>query len=142
MLMELLCRRALEGDGSGERPSHQIALTICESCRRGWQNGAGREIEVGPEVIDRARCDAEVLGSLSAGQPERLTTTVTPRIRRQVLARDHHRCTVPGCRSARNLDLHHIEYQRDGGSNELWNLMTAGYKPREARAAVAKARPT
>lgn len=123
-LMEILCRRALEGDGTVDRPSHQIAITVCESCGRGWQNGAGREIEVGPEVVDRARCDAEVIGSLRVEQPERLTATVTPRIRRQVLARDHHRCTVPGCRSARNLDLHHIEYQRDGGSHESQNLTT------------------
>jgi hypothetical protein len=121
-LMEILCRRALEGDGSSERPAHQIAMTICESCERGWQNGAGRELEVGPEVIDRARCDAELIGSLDAEQPARVTATVTPRVRRQVLARDRHRCTAPGCRSARNLDLHHIEYQRDGGEHELWNI--------------------
>ncbi len=121
-LMEILCRRALEGGAGSERPAHQIAITVCESCERGWQNGAGREIEVGPEVIERARCDAELLGSLSAEQPARVTATVTPRVRRQVLARDRYRCTAPGCRSARNLDLHHIEYQRDGGGHELWNL--------------------
>jgi hypothetical protein len=40
-------------------------------------------------------------------------------MRRQIFARDHHRCTVPGCRSARNLDLHHVEYQRDGGTHDL-----------------------
>jgi RuvA, C-terminal domain len=191
-LMEILCRQALEGGGRSERPAYQIAITVCESCDRGWQNGAGREIEVGPEVIERARCDAELLGSLTAAQPARVTTTVTPRLRRQVLARDHHRCTAPGCRSARNLDLHHIEYQRDGSEHELWNitvlcsghhqqlhdgalvirgkapdalefvwreprgdgagtaaidrdareaLLAAGYKPREARAAVEHARP-
>ena len=81
-----------------------------------------REIEVGPEVIERARCDAEEIGSLTAGEPERVRTTVTPRVRRQVLARDHHRCTVPGWRSARNLDLHHIEFREHGGSHEMGNL--------------------
>ena len=121
-LMEILCRRALEGQAGPDRPAHQIAITVCESCGRGWQNGAGREIEIGPAVIERARCDAELIGSLAAERPARVTATVTPRLRRQVLARDHHRCTVPGCRSARNLDLHHIEYQRDGGMHELWNL--------------------
>jgi hypothetical protein len=123
-LIEVLCRRALEGDGSTERPPYQIALTLCESCGRGWQNGAGREVDVGREVMERARCDAELIGSVSAEEPERPRTTVTLRIRRQVLARDHHRCTVPGCRSARNLDLHHIEYRSHGGSNEIWNLTT------------------
>jgi len=121
-LMELLCRRALEGDAGLEPPAYQIAITVCESCKRGWQNGAGREIEVGPEVIERARCDAEMIGSLTAEQPARVTATVTPRVRRQVFARDHYRCTAPGCRAARNLDLHHIEYQRDGGGHALSNI--------------------
>jgi hypothetical protein len=31
---------------------------------------------------------------------------------------------ITGCRSARNLDLHHIEFQRDGGSHEIFNLTT------------------
>ena len=123
-LLEILCRRALDGGGSSERPAHQIAFTVCESCGRGWQSGAGREIEVPPEVVERARCDAEWIGSLEDPDPARVTATVTRRIRRQVLARDHHACTVPGCRSARNLDLHHIEYQRDGGGHELWNMTT------------------
>ena len=69
--IEALCRRALEGGGTSERPAHQIAITVCESCKRGWQNGAGREIEVGPEVIERAACDAELIGSLDAAQPAR-----------------------------------------------------------------------
>jgi len=120
--VETLCRRALERAAASERPAHQIAITVCKSCDRGWQDGAGREIEVGPEVIARARCDAELIGSLDAEQPARVTATITPRIRRQVLARDHHRCTVAGCRSARNLDLHHIVYQGDGGGHELWNI--------------------
>jgi RuvA, C-terminal domain len=121
-LMEILCRRALEGDRRSEGPAYQIAVTVCESCRRGWQNGAGREIAIEPAVVERARCDADVIGALHATQPERVFATVTPRVRRQVLARDHYRCTVPGCRSARNLDVHHIQYQRDGGGNELSNL--------------------
>jgi len=123
-LIEVLCRRALEGGGDTDCPPYQIAITQCEWCGRGWQNGAGREIDVGRDVVERARCDAELIGSLDSDEPERLRTTVTPRVRRQVLARDCHRCTVPGCRSARNLDLHHIEYRSSGGCNEMWNLMT------------------
>src|SRR5262245_6973504 len=121
-LIEVLSRRALEGSGTTDRPPYQIALTMCEWCGRGWQNGAGREVDVGPEVLERARCDAELLGSMDADEPERLRTTVTPRVRRQVFARDHHRCTVPGCRSSRNLDLHHIEFRSNGGTHEICNL--------------------
>jgi hypothetical protein len=39
-----------------------------------------------------------------------------------MFARDHHRCTAPGCRSARNLDIHHIIEQANGGTHELCNL--------------------
>ncbi|HMG22147.1 MAG TPA: hypothetical protein VK607_12540, partial [Kofleriaceae bacterium] len=124
-LIEALCRCALEGgSSSSERPAYQIATTVCESCRRGWQNGAGREIEVGPDVIERAHCDAELIGSGDAEQPARVTSTVTPRMRRHVFARDQHRCAVPGCRSARNLDIHHVQFRSDGGGNESSNLLT------------------
>lgn len=123
-LIEALCRRVLEGGADSGRPAYQIAFTVCESCRRGWQNGAGREIEVSAEVLNRARCDAELIGSLDASEPARVTSTITPRLRRQVLARDHHGCTVPGCRAARNLDVHHIRFRSDGGGNKLSNLLT------------------
>ena len=120
--VETLCRGAI-APGSGEcGPAHQIAYQQCPDCRRATQNGAGREIDVAPEVFERASCDAKQLGSLDAAVPERATTTVTPRLREQVFARDHHRCTVPGCRSARNLDIHHVIEQCRGGTHDLWNL--------------------
>ncbi len=120
--VETICRSVI-APGTGESgPTHQIAYQQCQDCRRATQNGAGREIDVSPEVVERAACDAKILGSLDATTPERATTTVTPRIREQVFARDHHRCTVSGCRSARNLEVHHIIEQARGGMHELWNL--------------------
>jgi hypothetical protein len=121
-VIETICRSVI-APSTGERgPAHQIAYQQCQDCRRATQNGAGREIDVGPEVLERAACDAKILGSLDATTPERATTTVTPRIREQVFARDHHRCTVPGCRSARNLEVHHLIEQARGGMHELWNI--------------------
>src|SRR5688500_11319835 len=35
--VEQLCRQALEGSGASERPAHQIAFTVCQSCDRAWQ---------------------------------------------------------------------------------------------------------
>lgn len=120
--IETLCRSVI-APGSGERgPTHQIAYQQCPDCRHATQNGAGREIDVSHEVFERASCDAKILGSLDATTPERVTATVTPRIREQVFARDHHRCTVPGCRSARNLEVHHLVEQAWGGKHEMWNL--------------------
>jgi hypothetical protein len=120
--VETLCRGAI-APGSGEAgPAHQIAYQQCPDCRRATQNGAGRQIDVAPEVLERAACDARVIGSLDAPAPERATTTVTPRLREQVFARDHRRCTVPGCRAARNLDVHHIIEQSRGGKHQIWNM--------------------
>lgn len=50
--------------------------------------------------------------------------TVSPKLRQIVLARDGHRCTVPGCRNALFIDLHHLQKARDGGPNNPENLIT------------------
>jgi hypothetical protein len=120
--VDSLCRGVIAPGTGAAGPSHQIAYQQCPDCRRATQNGAGREIEIAPEVFERASCDAKDLGSLDATAPERATATVTPRLREQVFARDHHRCTVPGCRSARNLDIHHIVPRAQGGTHHLWNM--------------------
>ena len=111
------------GLGLAGGPSYKIALKQCPDCNRAWQFSGGRDIEVDPAVLECAACDAVHLGSLDAATPERTTTTVTPRKREQVLARDGYCCTVPGCRRNVGLDLHHIEYQSRGGGHELSNLL-------------------
>lgn len=122
-LLATLCRRFLN-PGSGEAgPAHQIAFTQCRDCKRATQNGAGREIEVAPEVFECAACDARVIGSVDGPTMSKATTTVTKRMREQVFARDQGRCQVPGCRASRNLDIHHIISQAEGGPNELWNVL-------------------
>ncbi len=37
-------------------------------------------------------------------------------------ARDHHRCRVPGCRSTRFLDVHHVVFRKYGGGHAASNL--------------------
>jgi hypothetical protein len=113
-----------EGDKAGA-PAYKLAIKQCLDCKRAWQNSGGRDIEVDPAVVECAACDAVHLGSLDTEVPERITTTVTPRKREQVLARDGYCCTVPGCRRNFGLDLHHIEYQSRGGGHELSNLTVA-----------------
>src|SRR6187399_1896235 len=60
----LLCRQALEGPKDPGRSSYQIALTVCESCRRATQQGRGELIEVSPEVLEMAECDGQHIGHL------------------------------------------------------------------------------
>ena len=42
----------------------------------------------------------------------------------KILRRDRYRCCVPGCRSRRGLEVHHIEFRSQGGTNDPGNLIT------------------
>ena len=122
-LMTALCRRALDGcESEPSRARYQIAITICERCHRGWQDAAGAVIEIDRTAIEIARCDAQHIGSIEAEGPERAAQDIPPKTRRFVWRRDHGRCQVPGCRSGRNLDVHHLKRRADGGGHEPSNL--------------------
>ncbi|HEU0033602.1 MAG TPA: HNH endonuclease signature motif containing protein [Kofleriaceae bacterium] len=119
-----LCRRALEpANGNGSKANYQIAVTICEKCDRGWQDGAGAVVELDRAAIEMAECDAQRIGSLQAKVPMRATQDITPRVRRFVWRRAHGRCQAPGCRSGRNLDIHHVCARADGGDHDPSNLV-------------------
>ncbi len=125
------CRDTCEGEVSEHEasppdlPPHQVAIIVCEECRRGWQDVPGRSIELPPAAIERARCDAVELGRVDDCEtPRRKTWTIPPRIRKAVLARDRHRCTVPGCTSSRFVDVHHLRHREHGGDDRMSNLTT------------------
>jgi hypothetical protein len=111
------------GDGGiSGRAKFQIALSVCPRCDRGWQEGAGARVPVDHATVERARCDAQHLGSLDGEGPERAHQDVPPSVVRFVWRRDHGRCQTPGCRSARGIELHHIEHREHGGAHEPSNL--------------------
>ncbi len=130
----LLARSILEGPrdaGPSEagRSSYQVALTICEECRRGRQQGQGELVAVAPEIVEMARCDGQELGHgeeprAHVGAPQRAAQSITPAIRRSVLRRDGGRCQVPGCRHATFVDVHHLVPRSEGGANTAENLVT------------------
>jgi hypothetical protein len=127
----LLCRQALEGPRDDGRASYQVALTVCEHCRRGVQQGRGELVEVSPEIIEMAECDGQNVGHVGetrhahvgASLP-RATQSIPPALRRRVMRRDGGRCRVPGCRHAVFVDVHHLELRSEGGRNTLENLAT------------------
>jgi len=82
------------------------------------QTDAG-ERELSAADADRIRCDAAV-----CEHGGRNTTTIPPRTRREVLARDQHRCRAPGCGRTRFLEIHHIVARQKGGGNNPENLVT------------------
>jgi len=138
--MAVACRGVLAGgraDGDGEAsdapdarppapntPPYQIALTVCVDCQRATVDAAGHTIDVAPAVVDCAQCDAVVLGRVDGAAPEPAQRTIPAAVRRLVLARDHHRCVVPGCRSSRFIDVHHLRRRAAGGDHQPLNLAT------------------
>jgi 5-methylcytosine-specific restriction endonuclease McrA len=75
--------------------------------------------DLSPAETERMRCDAAV-----CRHGERNTTTIAPRVRREVLARDQHRCQAPGCDRTRFLEVHHKVPRQLGGDNQPENLVT------------------
>jgi len=122
-LVETLCAAVLDG-GSGEadqgRARHQVMTTICDACLQGWQQGGGRQIAVTATDVEMVECDAQWIGS--DREPARAKQDITPKVRRHVWHRDHGNCTVDGCRSSRNIDVHHIVPRYLGGGHEAENL--------------------
>jgi hypothetical protein len=110
------------GSAAARKAPNQISYSVCPACQVARQGGAGVDVAVSPAVLERAACDAQWLGNVD-GPRARAVQDVTPAVRKLVLARDRHRCRVPGCRSARNIDVHHIIHRWQGGSHEPRNLI-------------------
>jgi hypothetical protein len=122
-VLEAMGLAFLRGDsGASKKAPTQIAISTCPSCKIARQNAAGVEIAISPATFERAACDAQWLGDVD-GVRARAVQDVTPATRKVVFARDKHRCRVPGCRSARNLEIHHIVHREAGGSHEPSNLV-------------------
>jgi hypothetical protein len=125
-LVAAMCEAAL-ATGNAEpddgRAKYQIAMTVCERCKQGWQDGAGVAVPIRAAAVDRALCDAQQLGSLDGDAPARAYQDVAPSVARFVRRRDHGRCRVPGCRSSRGLETHHIVHREHGGGHEASNLI-------------------
>ncbi len=109
----LMARAVLGGPTDAGRASYQIAMTVCERCGAGTQQGKGEAIAVEPAVARMAACDAQ---HLHAG--ERATQTIPPATRRAVMRRDGGRCQVPGCCNAIFVDIHHVRPRADGGGHD------------------------
>jgi hypothetical protein len=126
-LVALLCEASLAGGDASEaddgRAKFQVAMTVCERCQQGWQEGAGVRLPVDSSTVERAMCDAQHIGSLDGEAPERSHQDVTPSVARFVRRRDGGRCRMPGCRSARGLEIHHIVHREHGGGHEAGNLI-------------------
>ena len=121
-----LSNAVLDGTPTTEttgRAKFQIAVTVCERCHQGFQDGAGAKIAIGPAAVERAECDAQHIGSIDGSTPARAHQEVPPNVARLVWRRDGGRCRVPGCRSARGIEIHHLVHRIHGGSHDALNLI-------------------
>src|SRR5690606_7272851 len=46
------------------RAPYQVAVTGCERCKRGWQDGGGITVEMSPDKLEAALCDAQHIGAV------------------------------------------------------------------------------
>jgi hypothetical protein len=124
-LIAALCDIALDREASSReshgRAKYQISMTLCRRCRQGWQHGGGAELPVDEAAVEQALCDAQHIGSIDGDAPERAHQDIPPALRRLIWHRDGGRCQTPGCRSTRNLEIHHIEAVADGGPHVASN---------------------
>jgi hypothetical protein len=110
-------------DRPGAPPApYQIALTVCVSCKRATHDAAGRSFDVSTATLEQALCNAQHLGRVDVAIPARATRDVPPATVRLVWRRDGGRCVVPGCRSTRHIEVHHIVFRSDGGDHSPGNL--------------------
>jgi hypothetical protein len=122
-LIAAMCDAILDGNASaddGGRARYQILTTVCTGCNQAWQHGGGRDLPVSTTDHAIAECDAQRVGS--DREPGTAVQDVTPKVRRFVTNRDRTRCTVPGCRAARHIDVHHIVPRYLGGGHGPENL--------------------
>jgi hypothetical protein len=81
-------------------------------------------MEIGGRALSRADRERIACDAAESAPGQRNTTTIPPRVRREVLARDRHRCRAPGCGRTRFLEVHHLKPRSRGGTNDPANLIT------------------
>ena len=105
--------------GAFADPHYQIHIHECPTCDKATVQTPMGEMELTKTEVEAAREDAQIHKS-----GERNKSTIPPRIRREVLARDRHGCRRKGCNHTRFLEIHHIIPRSKGGANDPENLLT------------------
>lgn len=97
----------------------RVHVHQCPDCAKSTVQTRRGEFELGLADAERVSCDSTFL---EPGQ--RARSSIPPRVRADVLARDRHRCQAPGCSHTRFLEVHHIKPRSHGGGNNPSNLVT------------------
>jgi hypothetical protein len=100
-------------------PGQLIVLNECPTCGNTTLSNSRGNFDVDKPLLESSKCD-----SLIQGPDGGRRSVIPPRLRRQVLARDQHRCQYPGCGHAGFLQIHHRVPLSQGGQTNLENLVT------------------
>ncbi len=119
-VVKALSRIERTADGAPTPTLH--AVTTCRVCKQSSLVAGGIETPLSEASRERLLCDHADAGDLESNDTHRLTADIPQPIRRRVLIRDRFACTVPGCTSCRNIDLHHIKFRSHGGKHTVGNL--------------------
>jgi hypothetical protein len=122
-ILAQIAQRFLASVADEETPTterYRVIVEHCPSCR----TTAGVDAALTETIASEALCDAEVVEMRPGPQRGHLSHTVPPARRRAVLARDRHRCVVPGCGNRVFRDVHHQKAREHGGTHEEINLAT------------------
>ncbi len=65
-MLRTFARLVVDGARSPERTHapYQVAATVCVQCKRGWQDGGGIIVEMSPDKLEAALCDAQHIGAV------------------------------------------------------------------------------
>jgi hypothetical protein len=96
-----------------------VIVRRCPDCAAEALVTSRGELPIGPATA--ASLQEAPTQPAPGGDPPR---TLTPALRRKILARDGYRCKGPGCTSTRFLEVHHRTPRARGGANDPANLIT------------------
>ena len=117
-IMEPQTKRSARADiAPAPKPPVQIHIHQCPDCAKATVQTSKGELDISEAELDRAQCDCRI-----SRPGERNTMSISPAVRRRVLADARHRCQRPGCEHTVFLEVHHIVPRSSGGTNELANL--------------------
>jgi len=111
----------IDDTGTGAARGSRFLLQIhkCPACRMAQIHNARGRFRAPVALLAAAECDAVVEDTAN-----RRRSTIPPRLRREVVRRDDHRCQASGCRHTMYLEVHHRVPSAQGGRTELGNLIT------------------
>ncbi len=109
-------------DSDGTSRPCQHAVTTCRVCKQSSFVAGGMEVPLTEAARERLLCDSAEVGDLEGDALVPLKPDIPSPTRRKVFIRDAFACSVPGCRSRRHLDVHHVIFRSRGGTHAMSNL--------------------